>query len=155
MRGRQAPKRHIRPDEVYGSELVTKLINYVMKDGKKTVASKNVYEALELAASKTKQNAVEVLEDALKNLKPKVEVRSKRIGGANFQVPVPVSEKRQVALAYRWLVDAARNGRGKGSFAEALSRELVNSVNKEGSAYKKKEEVLRMAEANKAFTQFA
>lgn len=155
MRGRPAPKRHIRPDDIYGSELVTKLINYIMKDGKKAVAAKVVYGALEIAAQKTKQDPVDVLENALKNLKPRVEVRSKRVGGSNFQVPVPVSEKRQVALAYRWLVDAARSARGKSTSAEALSREIVNSLNKEGVAYKKKEEILRMADANKAFTQFA
>lgn len=155
MRGKQAPKRKINADQIYGSTLVTKLINYVMVDGKKEVAQKVVYKAMEDAAEKAKGNAIEVLEKAIENIKPKVEVRSKRVGGSNFQVPVPVKPERQQSLAIRWMVGAARDARGSGQSWQSLSREIVNSFKKEGTAFKKKEEVQRMAEANKAFSQFA
>ncbi len=155
MRGKQAPKRKIYADQIYGSLLVSKLINYVMIDGKKEVAQKVVYKAMEDAGEKAKGNALEVLEKAIENVKPKVEVRSKRVGGSNFQVPVPVKPERQQSLAIRWIVSAARSSRGSGDSWQALSREIVNSFKKEGTAFKKKEEVQRMAEANKAFSQFA
>ena len=155
MRGKQAPKREIKPDEVYGSEMVTKLINYVMMHGKKQTARYHVYNALEDMCKKTKLKPIEAFEKAIENVKPKMEVRSKRVGGANFQVPVPVTQNRQFYLACKWILEAARSGRKNTEFWESLSRELMNSYNKDGSAYKKKEEVQRMAEANKAFSQFA
>lgn len=155
MRGKQAKKRRINPDEKYNSVLVSKLINYVMLDGKKKVAEKNVYNAIEKIQKDTKTKGIEGLEKAIENVKPQIEVRSKRIGGSNFQVPVPVHASRQVTLAFRWIIEVARNNRGKSTFDAALAREIVAAYNKEGAAMKKKEEVLRMAEANKAFAQFA
>lgn len=155
MRGKQSPKRKIQKDLRYESELVARLINYVMKDGKKEVARDLVYTALEELAKKTKKAELESLEKAVENVKPKLEVRSKRVGGANFQVPVPVTPARQLSLALKWIVEAARSTRKNTGFEISLSRELLNAYNKEGSAIKKKEEVHRMAEANKAFAQFA
>ncbi len=155
MRGKQAPKRDIKPDTTYNSVIVSRLINNVMMHGKKETARNLVYAALEDLAKKTKLNGAEALEKALENVKPKVEVRSRRVGGANLQVPVPVNSYRQDSLAIRWILEAARSSRKDTSFSVTLSRELFNAFNKEGSAYKKKEEVFRMAEANKAFAQFA
>ncbi len=155
MRGKQIPKRKVEPDQIYNSELIAKFINYTMLDGKKAVAQKNVYTALEILAKNSKLNAVEALEKALNNVKPKVEVRSRRVGGSNYQVPTPVAAHRQIALAFKWIIEAARSTRGKNTFAESLARELTNAINKEGAAVKKMEEVKRMADANKAFAQFA
>jgi len=155
MRGKQAKKRQIKPDEVYGSEVVSKFINYIMLDGKKATARYIVYKALGDLSSKTKTDAVEALEKALNNVKPRTEVRSRRIGGANFQVPVPVNPSRQLALGFKWIIEAARNARKTEEFWVSLSRELMNAYKNEGAAVKKKEEVHRMAEANKAFAQFA
>ncbi|MBE0573538.1 30S ribosomal protein S7, partial [Candidatus Dojkabacteria bacterium] len=151
MRGKRAPVRPIKPDEVHNSVLVSKFINYVMYDGQKQTARTIVYKAIEDLANKTKTKGTEALEKAIENARPKIEVRSRRIGGANFQVPVPVSEKRQTALALKWILEAARASRKNTEFWVVLSKELQNAYNKEGSAIKKKEEVLRMAEANKAF----
>lgn len=155
MRGKRAPVRPLKPDEIYASELVSKFVNYVMLDGQKQTARNIVYKAIEDLATRTKTKGIEALEKAVENVRPKVEVRSRRIGGANFQVPVPVSEKRQTALALKWVIEAARAARKNTEFWVVLSRELQNAYNKEGSAMKKKEEVVRMAEANKAFAQFA
>lgn len=155
MRGKRAPVRPIKPDEVYGSELVTKFANYVMLHGQKQTARTIVYKAIEDLANRTKTKGTEALEKAVENVRPKVEVRSRRIGGANFQVPVQVSDRRQTALALKWIIEAARSSRKNTEFWVVLSRELQNAYNKEGVAIKKKEEVMRMAEANKAFAQFA
>lgn len=155
MRGKKAIKRELKPDLRYNSPLVAKLINSVMLDGKKETARLQVYKALDDLATKTKVPAIDALEKAYDNVKPKIEVRSRRVGGANFQVPVQVSPERQQALATRWILDAARAGRKDTEFWVSLSREFQNAFKKEGSAFKKKEEVFRMAEANKAFAQFA
>lgn len=155
MRGKQAPKRHITPDEVYNSELVAKFINYVMISGNKSAARKNVYAAMTKLAEDTKKDPVEALSEAVENVRPKVEVRSKRVGGANYQVPVQVPEGRQNALAFKWIIESARKARGSAPFSKSLAKELVNAYKKEGNAIKKKEEVKRIAEANKAFAQFA
>jgi small subunit ribosomal protein S7 len=155
MRGKQAPKREIKPDEIYGSKMVSKFINYIMKDGKKAVARKNVYSAMEMLAKDTKTDALEALEKAVNTIKPKVEVRSRRVGGSNYQVPVPVPEDRQTALAFRWLIEAARNNRGGTEFYKSLARELKDAFNGEGNAVRKRDEVKKMADANKAFAQFA
>ncbi|MEP7103802.1 MAG: 30S ribosomal protein S7 [Candidatus Dojkabacteria bacterium] len=155
MRGKKAIKRHLNPDMRYNSLLVAKLINSVMYDGKKETARIQVYKALDDLAVKTKVPAIDAIEKAFDNVKPKVEVRSRRVGGANFQVPVPVSPERQQSLAIRWILESARSGRKDTEFWVSLSRELQNAYKKEGSAFKKKEEVFRMAEANKAFAQFA
>ena len=155
MRGKRAPVRPLKADEVYGSELVSKFVNYVMLDGQKQTARTIVYKAVEDLANKTKTKGIEALEKAVENVRPKIEVRSRRIGGANFQVPVQVSDKRQTALALKWIIEAARSSRKNTEFWVVLSRELQNAYNREGSAMKKKEDVVRMAEANKAFAQFA
>ena len=155
MRGKKATKRIIDPDEKYNSSLVTKFINYVMFSGRKTTARVIVYKTIEDLAAKTKIDGIEALEKAIENVKPKLEVRSRRVGGANFQVPVPVPQERQVALAFRWIIDAARSGRKNIEFWESLAREVLSAYKKEGGAIKKKDEVHRMAEANKAFAQFA
>jgi small subunit ribosomal protein S7 len=155
MRGKQAPRRNIKPDKIYNSILVTKLINYVMVDGKKQTASNIVYNAIEELQTKTKTTGVEALEKAIENVKPKIEVRSRRVGGSNFQVPVPVNAYRQLALGVKWILDAARAARKDTEFHVVFARELLNAYNKEGTAIKKKEEIHRMADANKAFAQFA
>ncbi len=155
MRGKQAVRRKIKPDAVFGSEDLAKFINYVMKDGKKSVAENIVYKMLEDVSRKTKVAGIEVFEKALENIKPKLEIRSKRVGGANFQVPVPVNGNRQFTLACKWILEAARGSRKNIEFYESLSREIINAYKKEGSAIKKKEDVHKMAEANKAFSQFA
>lgn len=153
MRGKQAPKRKMKPDTVYDSPTVTRLINTVMLDGKKSTAKKHVYGALEEASTAVKKKPMELLDQALSNVKPALEVRSRRVGGANYQVPVPVDDARQEALAVRWLVKVSRSRKGK-DFQTILSEELVNAYKGEGEAVKTKEETERMAEANKAFAHF-
>ncbi len=154
MRGKQAPVRNILPDHKYGDVLVTKLINYVMFDGKKTVAEKIVYGALELMEKKMKKPAMDVFESALKNVIPTVEVKSRRVGGANYQIPVPVRGGRRHALAYRWILAAARGRKGK-PMADRLAQEFIDAANNEGAAVKKRQDVQRMADANRAFAHFA
>lgn len=155
MRGKRAKKRIPTPDAKYNSLLVSRIVNKVMQDGKKKTANTIVYNAIEFLAEKTKEKPVEALDKAIANIKPKVEIRSRRIGGANFQIPVPVSEDRQETLAVRWLIEVARSTRKKQSFSKELGNILYEAYNKEGAAYKKKEDTHRMAEANKAFAQFA
>jgi small subunit ribosomal protein S7 len=154
MRGKQSKKRTIKPDPQYNSVMVTKFINYSMKDGKKSIARHMVYGAIEQAAKTLNKKPLEALETALGNIKPKLEVRSRRVGGANYQVPVPVPEGRQLALATRWLLTATKASRKKESFEQALSKEIIAACKKEGVAYKKKEDVEKMAEANRAFAHF-
>jgi len=154
-RGISHIQRHeLMPDAKYGSVTVAKMINYVMKNGKKTVARKITYEAIELAAEKLSAQPLDVLEGALKNVTPVIEVRGRRIGGANLQVPVEVPRGRRTMLAMRWLLDAARSAKGK-PMAEKLAAELVNAYNGEGAAVRKKDDTHRMAEANRAFAHFA
>lgn len=155
MRGKQAPKRKIDADQVYGSELVSKFINKIMYDGKKVVARNNLYAAMQKLGEVTKEQPLKALDRAFQNVRPRVEIRSKRVGGANYQVPTPVREERQYALAMKWVIEAARNGRGSVTFSESLARELIAAFKNEGTAVKKKEEVQRMADANQAFAQFA
>lgn len=152
MRGKPARNKPLMPDKVYGSTVVTKLINYIMLDGKKTVAEDIVYTALELLAKETKLKPMEALEKSLGNIKPKIEVRSRRVGGANYQVPIPVAETRQLSLAFRWIIDASRASRGAKPYAQALANELIAASKREGAAYKKREDAHKMAEANKAFS---
>lgn len=154
MRGKQAVKRTLTPDAKFGNVLVTKLINYVMKDGKKTIAERIVYDALDLVSKETKQDPMVVFETALKNVIPTVEVKSRRVGGANYQVPIPVRGDRRYALAYRWILAAARGKKGK-PMAQRLANELIAASNNEGEAIKKRQDVQRMAEANRAFAHFA
>ena len=155
MRGKQAPKRQIKPDHKYNSVMVAKFINRVMQDGKKKIAQKIVYTAMDILAKESKMKPLESLDKAFDNVRPRVEVRSKRVGGSNYQVPMPVREDRQFAIATRWILDTARSNRGSSSFAESLGRELVLAFKGEGNAVRKKEETKRMADANRAFAQFA
>jgi small subunit ribosomal protein S7 len=154
MRGKPAKKRVSRPDPKYGNAMVAKFTNYVMESGKRTVAQKIVYDALDKIKEITKQEPVKIFEEAIKNVQPQVEVRSRRVGGANYQVPLPVRGERQLALACRWIIDAAKTRKGK-PMAEKLATILVEAQQGLGDAIKKRDDVHRMAEANKAFAHFA
>jgi small subunit ribosomal protein S7 len=154
MRGKQAPKRKIAPDPRYNRLDIAKFINYIMIGGKKTVAQTVVYDAFNIIAEKTKKDPVETFEDAFKKVGPSLEVRGRRVGGANYQVPFPVREERRFTLASRWIIEAAKKVKGK-PMATKLAEVLMQSVNNEGPAIKKKEDVHRMAESNKAFAHFA
>ncbi|MGQ9455627.1 MAG: 30S ribosomal protein S7 [Armatimonadota bacterium] len=146
-------RREISPDPVYGSRLVTKLINRVMKDGKKSVAEKIVYGAFEIIEEKTKRKGSEVFEEALKNVMPVIEVRPRRVGGATYQVPVEVRPDRRVSLGIRWIVLSARKRPGH-TMIERLAGELLDAANNTGASVKKKDDTHRMAEANKAFAHY-
>jgi small subunit ribosomal protein S7 len=145
----------VGPDLKYNSLRVEKFINSVMWDGKKSTARKVVYDAFEILKEKTKtENPLEVFETAIRNVSPNMEIRSRRVGGANYQVPREVRPERKQALAFRWILLAARGGKGK-PMADKLAAELLAAANNEGSAFKKKEDTHRMAESNKAFAHFA
>ena len=146
-------KRDVLPDPMYGSKLVTKLINNVMYDGKKGVAQTIVYDAFAIVEAKIGQNALEVFQEALDNLKPQLEVKARRVGGSTYQVPMEVRAERQQTLALRWLVGFSRK-RGERTMAERLAGEIVDAKNSMGGAFKKREEMHRMAEANKAFAHY-
>jgi small subunit ribosomal protein S7 len=145
--------RTVPPDPVYSSSLVTQVINKVMTDGKKSVAEQIVYDSLDRIGEKTGKPPVEVLEQAVKTVTPVLEVKSRRVGGANYQVPVEVPQRRARTLAVRWLVDYARDRREKG-MVEKLSAEILDALNQQGGAFKKKDDVYRMAQANKAFAHY-
>ncbi|MCX6760892.1 MAG: 30S ribosomal protein S7 [Candidatus Nealsonbacteria bacterium] len=153
-RRKKKVKRIIVPDFVYNNLSVAKFINQVMRQGKKTIARKIVYRAFDIIKEKTKKEPLEVFEQAIKNATPLLEVKSKRIGGATYQVPREVREDRALTLAVRWIITAAKAKKGK-PMAEKLSEELINASKNEGSAIKKKEDTRRMAEANRAFAHFA
>ena len=146
-------KRDVLPDPMYGSKLVTKLINNIMYDGKKGVAQTIVYDAFAIVEAKVGQNALEVFQEALENLKPQLEVKARRVGGSTYQVPMEVRSERQQTLALRWLVNYTRN-RSERTMAEKLAAEIIDAKNSTGGAFKKKEETHRMAEANKAFAHY-
>jgi ribosomal protein S7, bacterial/organelle len=152
-RRREVPKRHILPDPKFGNQDVTKFMNVLMFDGKKSVAEGILYGAFAQIEKKSGKNPLEVFIQALSNASPMVEVKSRRVGGANYQVPVEVRSSRRKALAMRWLRDAARN-RGEKSMGQRLANELMEAAEGRGSAIKKREDVHRMAEANKAFSHF-
>ena len=154
MRGKPAPKRIIAPDPKFSSVAIAKLINYVMERGKKSTAQAVIYNCFAIISEKTKQNPMDVFDKAMKNVTPILEVRSRRVGGANYQVPVEVRGDRKLTLAYRWLLIAARDRKGK-PMAEKLADELIAASKNEGTAIKKREDVHRMAEANRAFAHFA
>jgi len=156
MRTKQISLKPILPDPRYQSELVTKLINRVMKNGKKTVATKHVYRTLSLIEAEIKQPALEILLTALENIKPQTEVRSRRVGGAAYQVPMPISPRRQSALSIRWLVEAAalRSNSEHHTFSDKLAAEILAAYHEEGAAIKKRDDVHKMAEANRAFAHF-
>lgn len=147
------PKRDVLPDPVYNSKLVTRFINKVMLEGKKGIAQNIVYDALDQIKSKTGKDPLEVFEAALKNVMPVLEVRARRVGGANYQVPVEVRPERRLSLGIRWLVNYARL-RGEKTMSERLAAELLDASNNTGAAVKKKEDTHKMAEANKAFAHY-
>ena len=154
MRKNRAPKRQVIPDAKYNSELLSRLINMVMQDGKKSTAQAVVYKALETVSAKVKgEDAIEVFFAAIENIKPQVMVKSRRVGGANYQVPVEVAPDRQVSLAMRWMITYAQNKKGK-PMDQALASEIIDAFNNTGSAVKKKDETHRMAAANKAFAHY-
>ena len=153
MRKRRATKRDVLADPIYNSKLVTKLVNRLMYDGKKGVAQTILYDAFDMIKEKTGSEPMEVYEKALENLKPALEVKSRRVGGANYQVPVEVRPERKQALALRWLTNYARL-RGGHSMAENLANEIIDASNGVGAAVKKREDTHRMAEANKAFAHY-
>ena len=153
MRKRRAIKREVLPDPIYNSKVVTKLINQIMLDGKKSTAQKILYEAFKKVEDETKRPAMDVFKEAMENISPALEVKSRRVGGSNYQVPMEVSEERAQTLALRWLVQYAKNGNGKG-MADKLANEILNASKGVGSAVKKKEDTHKMAEANKAFAHY-
>ncbi len=153
MRRRRAEKRPIDPDPRYGDTMVAKFINVIMRDGKRSIARRIVYEAFEIIQQRTKQDPLEVFRKAISNVAPVVEVRSRRIGGANYQIPMEVREDRRIALAMRWIKQYARERRDK-SMALKLAAELIAAANGEGGAVRKRDEVHRMAEANRAFAHY-
>ena len=152
-RKKTQPKKVVIPDPIFNSTIIPKLINSIMFDGKKVVAEKIVYEAIEKIKLKTKEEPINVFNEAINNIKPTVEVRSRRVGGATYQVPVEVKTKRAQALAIRWLVDASRKRKDK-HMSDKIFNELFDAYEKKGSAVKKREDVHKMAESNKAFAHF-
>ncbi len=153
MRRRRAPQRPVLPDPVHGSKVLTKFINAIMLDGKKSIAQKIMYGALERIESKTGEKGIEVFNKAMENVRPVMEVKSRRVGGATYQVPVEVRPVRQQSLAIRWLVEAARK-RNERTMMERLANELIDAASEKGAAFKKKEDTYKMAEANKAFAHY-
>jgi len=152
-RRHKAQKRELIPDPRYGDAILAKFINSLMKNGKKTNAEKVLYGALENIKNKTGQDSMKVFKEALENVKPQIETRSRRVGGATYQVPVEVRSDRKQALAIRWILDAARN-RSEATMLERLSNELVDASQNKGIAVKKREDTLKMAEANRAFSHY-
>ena len=152
-RKKQAPKRIFYPDPKYGSLVLAKFINFVMYDGKKSTAESIIYTTFEMIKNKTKEDPVKVFNDAINNIRPNLEVRSRRVGGATYQVPVEVKTKRSQTLALRWLLEATRKRKNK-TMSDKLFNELMDASQKKGSAIKKREDTHRMAESNKAFAHF-
>ena len=152
-RRHRAEKREVLPDAKFGDRILTKFMNNLMLDGKKSAAERIVYGALERVEDKLKRAPIEVFHEALENIKPSLEVRSRRVGGATYQVPVEVPQRRAKTLAVRWLVTFARN-RGEKSMSERLAREIMDATQQQGGAYKRKDDIYRMAQANKAFAHY-
>ena len=152
-RRREVPKREVLPDPVYSSQLVTKFVNVVMRQGKKTVAERILYDALEIVREKTQDDPLKVFKRAIENVKPAVEVKSRRVGGSTYQVPVEVNPSRRLALSIRWIIQNA-SSRGEKSMKLKLAGELMEAAENRGGAIKKKEDTHRMAEANKAFAHY-
>lgn len=153
MRKRRAVKRDVLPDPIYNSKVVTKLINAIMLDGKKGTAQKILYEAFDIVEKQTGKKAIDVYTEALKNISPALEVKSRRVGGSNYQVPIEVTDERAQTLALRWLVNYAKLRNGKG-MAINLANEIIDAANGVGGAVKKREDTHKMAEANKAFAHY-
>ncbi len=153
MRGKQAPKRAIAPDTKFSRTDLAKFINYIMQRGKKTIAEDIVYEMMEVISEKTKLDPLEVFETAIRNIAPTVEIKGRRVGGANYQVPIAVRSERSFTLACRWIITAAKAKKGK-KMSERLAEEFIAAYNNEGTAFKKKTDTYKMAEANRAFAHF-
>ena len=153
MRKKRAVKRDVLPDPIYKSKVVTRLINQIMIDGKRGIAQNIIYDAFDLIKNKTNEDAMVIFEKAMKNIKPALEVKSRRVGGSNYQVPVEVKADRAQALAFRWLAQYARLRNGK-SMAEKLANEIIDASNGIGASVKKKDDTHKMAEANKAFAHY-
>ena len=153
MRKRRATKRDVLADPIYNSKVVTKLVNHIMKDGKKGTAQNIIYDAFDIVKEKTGEEVMVVFEKAMNNIKPALEVKSRRVGGANYQVPVEVKPDRAQALAFRWLAQYARLRNGH-SMAENLANEIIDASNGTGASVKKKDDTHKMAEANKAFAHY-
>jgi len=153
MRKRRADKRDVLPDPIYNSKVVTKLVNAIMLDGKKGTAQKILYEAFEIVEKQTGKKAMDVYTEAMKNISPLLEVKSRRVGGSNYQVPMEVTDERAQTLALRWLVNYAKSRNGKG-MAINLANEIIDAANGVGGAVKKREDTHKMAEANKAFAHY-
>ena len=149
----EAPKRRITPDPVFGSQTVARIINKLMKGGKKSIAERIFYGALQMIGEETGGNPLEVFQRAFRNIMPVLEVRPRRVGGATYQVPIEVGAQRQLTLTIRWLINAAR-ARNERTMVERLARELMDAANREGAAMRRREEVQRMAEANKAYAHY-
>lgn len=147
-------KIEILPDPVYNNVKVAKFINHVMRRGKKSIAQKIVYESFEIIKEKTKKDPLEIFDQAIENVAPQVEIRSKRVGGATYQIPIPVKEERSIGLAMRWIIGAARSQKGKPT-KEKLAQELIDAANNTGAAIKKKTDIYKMAQANRAFAHLA
>ncbi len=154
MRGKRAPKRIIKADSKFGRVDIAKMINRIMERGKKSVAQRIVYDAFEIISEKTKRDPLEVYDMALRNVGPNLELKGRRVGGANYQVPIVVIGDRKTVLAHQWIINAARAKKGK-PMAMKLAEEIMSASNNEGDAIKKREDVHKMAEANKAFAHFA
>ena len=154
MRRATKIKKINNPDPLYDNSLVSKFINYIMRQGKKSVAQKVVYKSFDIIKEKTKGDPVEFFDKAIKNVTPSLEVKSRRVGGANYQVPQPVRPERKIQLAFRWIINAAKAKKGK-PMAEKLAEEFMLAANNEGAAIKKKLDTHRMAEANRAFAHFS
>ena len=154
MRRRRAQVREVLPDPIYNSKIITKFINSLMKDGKKSIATKIFYDALETIEKKGEEKGIDIFNAAIENVKPVMEVKSRRVGGATYQVPVEVRPARQQSLAIRWLITYARR-RSERLMKDRLANELMDAANSRGAAYKKKEDTYKMAEANKAFAHYA
>jgi len=154
MRRRRAQVREVLPDPVYNNKIITKFINSLMKDGKKSIATKIFYEALETIEKKGEEKGIDVFNAAIDNIKPVMEVKSRRVGGATYQVPIEVRPARQQSLAIRWLITYTRK-RSERTMKDRLANELLDAANSRGATYKKKEDTYKMAEANKAFAHYA
>lgn len=153
MRKNRAERRTVKPDPVYNDVIINRIINKIMLDGKKSLAERVVYEALDIVSEKTGEEPLEVVKEGLDNIMPVLEVRSRRVGGSNYQVPVEVDENRKLSLGLRWFVQSTRK-RGERTIVERVAGELMDAYNNTGGAVRKKEEVHRMAEANRAFAHY-
>ena len=153
MRRRKAPVREVMPDPVHNSIVITKFINKIMYDGKKSIAEKILYSALDILSAKGEKKGIDIFNEAIENIKPILEVKSRRVGGATYQVPMEVRSTRQLSLAIRWIIDSSRK-RNERTMSERLANEIMDASEKRGTAFKKKEDIYKMAEANKAFAHY-